>query len=368
MPTDKAWHFRDVTIPARVLYLLLEGKKKKGEKGERMGITGRDLVLLALIDDLVTTHGTSPGRGCWASNGYLANTLNTTETVISQRLTHLWKLGLIMTIEFEGTRYLECEWSRIAEERSKMTDDYGHLVRRAHMQLMDDLELERRRQCKVREPEKKPKKIERGTPILANAKIPPILANAKTPSYQMLTHNKEEEEGVGRGTAVPSLPPQECSPPPDEKNGEFAKSRKPQPKTKPTDFPPFVRKWDEDIRRILREAAEPVILSPRDRNGVVCGLKALHQLYIETKLDIPRIERMIRWLKNNINTLDFRPNGPTQFAEQFSIWEDKRKKAKAASNGQANGFHRNGYQPEEDAEEMIRREHAESRRNGGGHA
>ncbi len=122
------WQFRQQTIPARLCYLLREGK-----------ITSTDLLLIFTIDALVKPQGERDGIGCWASNKYLGQAVNVHQRYVSERIQALAAMGLVLSLTIDGQRYLELEWSRTAEERQAIPGKYGKALRKAHQDLVGRL-------------------------------------------------------------------------------------------------------------------------------------------------------------------------------------------------------------------------------------
>jgi hypothetical protein len=147
MTEPNAWQFRDQRIPARVFYLLKQGK-----------ITTTDLLLLCVIDALVTPHGDEKGKGCFARNRYLAKAINVHPTYVAQRISVLQEMGMVLVVRINDIRYLELEWSRTAEERSDMTHKYGKLLRQEYLQTVKRLEATDE---KLKESEVAPKPLEK---------------------------------------------------------------------------------------------------------------------------------------------------------------------------------------------------------------
>src|SRR5208282_4955762 len=75
-------------------------------------------------------QGDEHGRGCYASNNWLGERLRKNGMYISGRISQLQKSGMLMIVNYEGRRYLEVDWSRTAEERAAMDDEYGELLRK----------------------------------------------------------------------------------------------------------------------------------------------------------------------------------------------------------------------------------------------
>lgn len=127
------WQFRDLIVPSKLFYMLRDG----GDTG----ISAKDMLLLMVINSMVkTTQNGEDATGCYASNKYLARSIDTHSKYVSQRITHLWNLGLLLVIEMDdGMRYLECEWSRIAPEREELTGEYGEKLRAEYSFLLERL-------------------------------------------------------------------------------------------------------------------------------------------------------------------------------------------------------------------------------------
>ena len=136
-PKDQSWQFRDQKVPARLWYLLREGR-----------INTTDLLLMAVIDPLVRPQGDERGLGCFASNRYLMEATRPVSKrsspeqslkYVSERLNYLASLGLILIIRLDDVRYLELEWSRTAEERAALEGTYGAALRAAYKKLEGSL-------------------------------------------------------------------------------------------------------------------------------------------------------------------------------------------------------------------------------------
>jgi hypothetical protein len=95
MSAVPSFQFRGVFLPAKIV-----------EKATKKEITLTELSLLLLIEAFV-----EKGKGCWASNGYLANLLETDPTFVSHKINDLVEKGLLIREERDGTRWLETCWS-----------------------------------------------------------------------------------------------------------------------------------------------------------------------------------------------------------------------------------------------------------------
>ncbi len=96
--------FRGTWTPAEVHHLLAEGE-----------VTPTEFVLLTVIDSLVDSRG----KGCWASNAYLAERLRKTPDHIKHLIGGLKAMGLLKQVgwkRIEGRDYrlLETAWSRVS--------------------------------------------------------------------------------------------------------------------------------------------------------------------------------------------------------------------------------------------------------------
>lgn len=98
-------------------------------------ISSKDLLLLWTIEALIRSPGNTTGRGCWATNAYLAEAINAGPMYVSARISRLKKMGLLFTVEFDGRRYVEVEWMRTAEERAAFPGPYGKQLRVEHAAL-----------------------------------------------------------------------------------------------------------------------------------------------------------------------------------------------------------------------------------------
>ena len=123
------WQFQGTFIPARVLNLMRDKQ-----------INGTDLILICIIGALVRHEPDGSGVGCYASNEYLANCTSCYPTYISERINHLKRLGVLISITMEESknkyknkqRYLELSWSRSPIELQGLSGKYGELIRAAH--------------------------------------------------------------------------------------------------------------------------------------------------------------------------------------------------------------------------------------------
>ncbi len=132
MKQQTDWQFRDPKVPARVCYLLQQGK-----------VNVTDLLLFFVIDALVKPQGNEDGRGCFASNATLAKAANVVPTYVSERLHYLQDMGLVVICSIGSQRYLELEWSRTGEERKALAGEYGKAHRKAYRKMMDNLNSNR---------------------------------------------------------------------------------------------------------------------------------------------------------------------------------------------------------------------------------
>lgn len=84
-------------------------------------IKHRHAILLLLIDALVQHRGDD----CYASNGYLAKRIGTSEKEIQRCLSDLKKLGLVIQTAFDGRRrFLRTAWSRLVKnEQAEGVED-----------------------------------------------------------------------------------------------------------------------------------------------------------------------------------------------------------------------------------------------------
>ena len=109
---NEEYCFRSQVTPAFVCQLLREGK-----------LTTSDLLLMWIIDSMVQTEwGGKRAVGCFMSNKYLAQATNTHPGYVSNRISHLCEMKLIVIVWRGHQRYLELEWSRTAAERDAMKD------------------------------------------------------------------------------------------------------------------------------------------------------------------------------------------------------------------------------------------------------
>lgn len=95
MSAVPTFQFRGVFLPAQII-----------EKIAKREITLTELSLLLLIEAFV-----EKGKGCWASNAYFADLLDTTPHFVSDCVNVLVRQGLLISEEREGTRWLETCWS-----------------------------------------------------------------------------------------------------------------------------------------------------------------------------------------------------------------------------------------------------------------
>lgn len=104
------FQFRGVWIPAGILKQLHGGS-----------LNTLDVIFLAVVDGL-TEHG---GRGCWASNSYLAGLLACDIRTVQRTISKCIGLKILRKTENNGRRTLETVWSRIGEggDRSVVSGD-----------------------------------------------------------------------------------------------------------------------------------------------------------------------------------------------------------------------------------------------------
>lgn len=97
------FQFRGVHLPAEVILQLTEKKLNR-----------TDLLVLILVEALVTPRG----RGCWASNKYIARSIGVHFQNVSQSIQKLSdpEYGLLVVTTENGVRYLETAWSRTGNE------------------------------------------------------------------------------------------------------------------------------------------------------------------------------------------------------------------------------------------------------------
>lgn len=123
-PRPSSWQFyTDQHTPASVCRLFAEGK-----------ITASDLLLLWVINSQIQSGRAKNGTGtCWMTNKALAAACQgSCPTYVSERLSHLSLLGLVIVFHCDGRRHLECDWSRTAEERQSLPGEYGRACRDAY--------------------------------------------------------------------------------------------------------------------------------------------------------------------------------------------------------------------------------------------
>lgn len=108
-----SFKFRGVFLPAEVVHQLIEGN-----------VTKTDLKLLILIESLVTCRG----DGCWASNAYLARSIQAAELSIPRSIKKLMRAGLLIRYEKDGKRYLETTWSRAADGVNRTVKEANRAV------------------------------------------------------------------------------------------------------------------------------------------------------------------------------------------------------------------------------------------------
>ena len=166
-----SWQFRDQVIPARVFFLLKQGK-----------LTTTDLLLLAVINSMVKPQWEKgeAGLGCFSGNKYLADAVNVHDTYVSQRLSYLSSLGIVIIINVRGKRYIELEWSRTAEERSELEGVYGKHLRRAYRKMYLNLQ-------KPAEP------LGKHEPPLGKPKAPPLGKPKHNNNEESISNNKTLE-------------------------------------------------------------------------------------------------------------------------------------------------------------------------------
>ncbi len=130
-PEKPEWQFRDPITPARVAHLL----------ATKM-ISATDLLILWVINALVRPHGTEDGIGCYATNVFIGNAVNSYPTHVSERITFLQEKSLIMCFKMNGQRYLETAWSRTPEEIHSIPGEYGEKLRLAYDKMVEKLKGE----------------------------------------------------------------------------------------------------------------------------------------------------------------------------------------------------------------------------------
>lgn len=119
---EKSWQFQTKMVPAAIWELLSDKK-----------LSETDLLIMAVVSSLVSHPSKGKlTRGCWASNRYIAKAIKRNYMQVSNRISHLGKMGLIISINEANQRFLELAWSRTAEERAALGGSYGEKLRAAH--------------------------------------------------------------------------------------------------------------------------------------------------------------------------------------------------------------------------------------------
>ncbi len=140
---EPTWNVRgEVHVPERVFALFMKRK-----------ITPDDLRLLVVLRKLVTeaSERKDPDnpKKVWASNAGIAEYLGCTPEHASARLSFLKSIGLMIIFYVGEQRYVEPEYARTAEERSKLGGEFGDANRKAHADLQN--RLNKQREDRVRE-------------------------------------------------------------------------------------------------------------------------------------------------------------------------------------------------------------------------
>lgn len=120
-PAEQSWTFREQVVPPYLVQLLRDKK-----------INTKDLLLIFAVGSLVRPQSTGvAGLGCYASSSYLANLIGDHITNIARRIAKLKskELKILVEVQWEGTRYLELEWSRNQKELESVEGEYGKLLR-----------------------------------------------------------------------------------------------------------------------------------------------------------------------------------------------------------------------------------------------
>lgn len=112
----KPWKFKDTTLPAKVIQLLIDNK-----------ISGKNLLVICFIHSMLRSERGS----CFASNKYIGRAINLCPNNVSLSISKLKRLNLVIDFYVDSNRYLELEWSRTKEERSLLTGKYGEECRKA---------------------------------------------------------------------------------------------------------------------------------------------------------------------------------------------------------------------------------------------
>ena len=118
------WQFHDQLIPARLMYHMKHDK-----------VSTSDLLLIFVISNLTKPQTDEDGRGCYATNAYLASAASVHPMHVSKRIQHLNDLKILLIVNSEGRRYIEVEWTRTSEERVALAGQYGIDYRKAYAEM-----------------------------------------------------------------------------------------------------------------------------------------------------------------------------------------------------------------------------------------
>jgi hypothetical protein len=178
-----SWQMHDANFPAHIML-----KARNGE------ISLKDLLLIHVIDKL-TIHGDDGGgRGCKASNAYLADAIGSkTKNYVSDRIGYLRERGWLLSVELDGQRYIEMEWSRTNEEREELDGKYGKLIR------ADYKRIEKQRKTAIEE--------EGGTEKTVSPHTEKTGGGIPKKQYQKDKDNIKSKKQEGVSASAATLPP-----------------------------------------------------------------------------------------------------------------------------------------------------------------
>lgn len=112
---EPSFQFRGVWIPADVL-LMFKGKN----------ITATEMAFLSIVDGLCEARG----KGCWASNRYLAEMMGLHMSSVKTMIAKLRRIGLLHSCQDGERRVLETVWTRPVPEtvRGSTGDGTGRII------------------------------------------------------------------------------------------------------------------------------------------------------------------------------------------------------------------------------------------------
>jgi hypothetical protein len=99
------YQFRGIFLPAEIVMRIVNGE-----------LNSTDIAVLVVVESLVKHKG----EGCYATNQYLADAAGKSKMFISETISKLVKMGLLVSstqiVQKRHIRYLETCWSRTANE------------------------------------------------------------------------------------------------------------------------------------------------------------------------------------------------------------------------------------------------------------